>query len=119
MLFEGSLRVCLRARLLNIPLTALIALGLRLKVLKQVTAVMRSGARLRVILHRAHGATCESEACDGAVKERAVCLLYTLGQVHHHKAVILARDLYAPLLDVEDRVVCASVPLAHFFCARP
>ena len=80
--------------------------------LEEIVAVVRSRARLRVVLHRDHRALLHPEALDGAVVQVPV---------RHHdaglleqlrvdaEAVVLRGDLDLPRLEVLDRVVRAAV----------
>src|SRR5215218_9186748 len=85
------------------------------ELVEEVAGVAGAGARFRMVLDAPGAQLSALDALDGAVVEVTVGQLYAVGQrlFAHGEAVVLARDLDPPRLQIPHRVVGTVVPEGH------
>src|SRR6516165_5112374 len=105
------------------PMIRMLSMSVRLgilvhqpdKTLEQVMAVLRPGARLRVVLHGKHRLADHPQALVAVVEEREMRRLDILGQAFrvNDKPMVLAGDLDLAGLKILDRVIRSAVTASH------
>ena len=93
---------------------------MRKELLEQGQQIVGSGAGFRVPLEPERGLPLDRNALQGAVKQRTMRRLDVLGQTRlfDGKAMILARDHYAPGRKILNRVIGTVVTEFHLLGAR-
>src|SRR5271168_2637216 len=105
------------------PMIRMLSMSVRLgilvhqpgKALEQIMAIVRAGARLRVVLDRKDRLADHPQPFIGLVEEREMSRLDAFGQAFwvDDKPMVLAGDLDLAGLQILDRVISSAVTARH------